>query len=224
MGKGGKHQWYVFPFQEWVFSFINVYIYRVNTNLRCLQRECPKMQGTETDAENEMIGDDLKHRAVTWYLLLLLLLEMVLSKGRYPLCLHRASSRPTLDKFTFPSATAEQTGNIHTLLVGTSMNRMNSANHIVTLLPCHLQSLATCALWAKQLKIITMAANRQDRLSSEYSPVDVRLRAGPLQICTISFISHFFFTVRRFSLANNFPPLTNALHITTLSCPLLYPH
>jgi hypothetical protein len=80
---------------------ILIYIYRVSTNHRCLQRECPRMQGTETDAEIGMIGDGLKHRVATWYLLLLLLLDMVLSNARYPLCLHRASST-TLNKLTFP--------------------------------------------------------------------------------------------------------------------------
>ena len=78
-----------------------MYIYRVSTNLRCLKRERPKIQGMETDAKNGMIGDGLKHRALTWYLLLLLLLDMVLSNGRYPLYLHRASSRPNLHKHTF---------------------------------------------------------------------------------------------------------------------------
>ena len=78
-------------------------MYRVSTKARYLKRECPKIQGTETDAKNGMIGDGLKHnRALTWYLLLLLLLDMVLNNGRYPLYLHRASSHPNLHKHTFP--------------------------------------------------------------------------------------------------------------------------
>ena len=158
-----------------------MYIYRVSTNL-CLKREYPlKIRGTETDAKNGMIGDGHKHRAITWYLHLLLLLDMVLSNGRCPLFLHRASSHPTLHKPTFPSI--EQTGSIHMLWPVSAHTSLRSIRSIMTrtkrkpTVPCCQQVclklqllLATCAswaTWATYLKIISvknMATNQLNLL------------------------------------------------------------
>ena len=96
--------------------YSNQHSLRVNIKVKYQQHESHRMEDTETNEKNGMIGDGPKHRAqVTWYLLPLLLFEMVLSNGRYPLSSHRASSRPTLHKPTFLLVpTTEQMANTHT--------------------------------------------------------------------------------------------------------------
>lgn len=146
------------------------------------------MEGMEIDAKSGMIGDGPKYRAqATWYLLLLLLLEMVLSNGRYLLCSHRASSLPTLRKPIFPLVpTTGATGSIHTpsLVSGPDMNMRSSTNSTkpsskptVVLLPwCQvweqLQSLSvTYAPWVvklgylKTITVKTLATNQRNPLS-----------------------------------------------------------
>lgn len=145
------------------YSLKLIYAYRVSIKVKYWQRGRHKMEGTEIDAKNGMIGDGPKHRTqATWYLLLLLLFEMVLSNGRYPLHSHRALHKPT-----FPSApTTGPTGSIHTPspVSGPDMNmpsRMSSTKRsskpTVAFLPwCQALEqlqllLAMCAPWVAKL-------------------------------------------------------------------------